>query len=78
MSRKKMWNDESQEILQENLHTKTLKELSKLLNLSVTTVRKHRIETLKKQVVHKERPPANYSNRSPYGIAIPGLNNLQQ
>lgn len=73
-----MWSNESQEVLQANLHTKTLDQLSKMLGLSKTTISKHRIDLLKKQKLHKERPAATYSNRSPYGFASPGLTSLNQ
>ena len=52
--------------------------LLKKMGVTYLKINRGKPVELNKKKLGFERPAANYSNRSPYGIAIPGLKNLQQ
>ncbi len=84
MGRPTIWTNRMQAFLEENIDMK-ITDIADLLQVSDSLVQHKRTEILRLKGFEKskpvtqlqqrinQRPKAVYSNRSPYGIASPGL-----
>ncbi len=82
MSKREVWTNRMQEFLVANIHMKQI-DIANILEVNVSLVNHKRTEIIRlgtkakkietTEAIKFERPKAEYSNRSPYGIASPGL-----